>query len=112
MYSFDYNIIYITKHFIVGRKGYGLLIWMDELTLEWIPKSNSGSGQIEAKMEEMKRSIEEMRLEIRRLRESLERKNRGSKRENRVAYIFVIVLFFVAYIWCVKNGRDGLLELM
>ena len=85
---------------------------MDGLALEWVPKSNSGNGHIDAKLKEMKSAIEEMRLEMRRLRESIERQIRGSRRENGVAYMFVILIFFVACIWYQKYRRDSLLELM
>ena len=53
-----------------------------------------------------------MRREIQHLRENIERQNMGSKRKHRFASLFVIVFFFDAFIWCLKNGRDCLLQLM
>ena len=85
---------------------------MDEVASEGIPNSNSRCGKIEKKIEEMKCCIEEMRLECQRLRESIEHQNIGNRCEPRFASLFVIVCFFAVFIWCLKNGRDSLLELM
>ena len=83
----------------------------------------SGHGQIEvasvkipnsghSQMEEIKSSIKEMRMEIRRLRENVECQNMRSRHESRFASIFVISFLFAANIWCVKNGKTNLLELI